>query len=84
MVKRGLLDKCKGGPLFWIDTADSQPCIGTGGIAAWQLTAHGGCRGLVMCGLVMRDGWDESRSCIGTGRTAAWQLTAHGAFGICL
>lgn len=41
MVKRGLLDKCRNGPLFWIDTADSQPCIGTGGIAAWQLTAHG-------------------------------------------
>jgi hypothetical protein len=41
MVKRGLLDRCKRGPLFWVDTADSQPCIGTGGIAAWQLTAHG-------------------------------------------
>lgn len=41
MVKRGLLDKCKNGPLYWIDTADSQPCIGTGGIVAWQLTAHG-------------------------------------------
>ncbi len=24
-----------------IDTADSQPCIGTGGIVAWQLTAFG-------------------------------------------
>jgi hypothetical protein len=27
--------------LYWLDTADSQPCIGTGGIAAWQLTAFG-------------------------------------------
>lgn len=41
LVKRGLLDACKQGPLYWLDTADSQPCIGTGGIAAWQLTAHG-------------------------------------------
>lgn len=41
LVKRGLLDKCKQGPLYWLDTADSAPCIGTGGIAAWQLTAHG-------------------------------------------
>lgn len=41
LVKRGLLDKCKEGPLYWLDTADSEPCIGTGGIAAWQLTAHG-------------------------------------------
>eukprot|EP00879_Flechtneria_rotunda_P015655 GHRR01016377.1.p1 GENE.GHRR01016377.1~~GHRR01016377.1.p1 ORF type:complete len:309 (+),score=85.20 GHRR01016377.1:574-1500(+) len=41
LVKHGLLDKCKEGPLYWLDTADSQPCIGTGGIAAWQLIAHG-------------------------------------------
>jgi hypothetical protein len=41
MVKRGMLDHCKNGPLYWIDTADSQPCIGTGGIAAWQMTAYG-------------------------------------------
>lgn len=41
LVKHGMLDKCKEGPLYWLDTADSQPCIGTGGIAAWQLTAHG-------------------------------------------
>eukprot|EP00951_Prasinocladus_malaysianus_P025671 scaffold225803_cov38-Prasinocladus_malaysianus.AAC.1 len=30
LVKRGLLDHLKTGPLFWMDTADSQPCIGTG------------------------------------------------------
>eukprot|EP00775_Hariotina_reticulata_P001518 gene1518-1855_t len=41
LVKHGYLDKCKEGPLYWLDTADSQPCIGTGGIAAWQLTAFG-------------------------------------------
>lgn len=41
MVDRGMLEVCKAGPLYWIDTADSQPCIGTGGIAAWTLTAFG-------------------------------------------
>jgi hypothetical protein len=41
LVKQGHLDRLKGGPLYWVDTADSQPCIGTGGIACWQLTAHG-------------------------------------------
>lgn len=41
LVKRGYLDRLKDGPLYWVDTADSQPCIGTGGIACWQLTAFG-------------------------------------------
>eukprot|EP00897_Mesotaenium_endlicherianum_P008431 jgi/Mesen1/7616/ME000004S07886 len=41
MVKEGLLDKLKPGPLFWVDTADKQPCIGTGGMAAWKLRASG-------------------------------------------
>ena len=36
-----MLAECQGGPLYWVDTADSQPCIGTGGIAAWTLTAYG-------------------------------------------
>jgi len=39
LVKHGYLDKSKEGPLYWLDTADSQPCPGTGGIVAWQLTA---------------------------------------------
>lgn len=26
---------------FWIDTADKQPCIGTGGMIAWRLRATG-------------------------------------------
>lgn len=26
---------------FWIDTADKQPCIGTGGMIAWKLRATG-------------------------------------------
>ncbi|KMZ75955.1 Acetylornithine deacetylase or succinyl-diaminopimelate desuccinylase [Zostera marina] len=41
LVKEGLLDKLRDGPLFWIDTADKQPCIGTGGMIAWKLEAIG-------------------------------------------
>uniref|UniRef100_A0A1D1YR29 Acetylornithine deacetylase n=1 Tax=Anthurium amnicola TaxID=1678845 RepID=A0A1D1YR29_9ARAE len=41
LVKDGLLDKLKEGPLFWIDTADKQPCIGTGGMISWRLKATG-------------------------------------------
>ncbi|KAJ0111940.1 hypothetical protein Patl1_03482 [Pistacia atlantica] len=41
LVKDGLLDKLKGGPLYWIDTADKQPCIGTGGIIPWKLHVTG-------------------------------------------
>lgn len=41
LVKDGLLDKLKQGPLFWIDTADKQPCIGTGGSIPWKLHVTG-------------------------------------------
>ena len=41
LVKAGELDKLKSGPIFWVDVADKRPCIGTGGIAAWTLRAHG-------------------------------------------
>nr|XP_016456801.1 PREDICTED: acetylornithine deacetylase-like [Nicotiana tabacum] len=41
LVKGGLLDKLKQGPLFWIDTADKQPCIGTGGSIPWKLHVTG-------------------------------------------
>ncbi|KAK4368722.1 hypothetical protein RND71_012514 [Anisodus tanguticus] len=41
LVKDGLLDKLKQGPLFWIDTADKQPCIGTGGSIPWKLHITG-------------------------------------------
>ena len=40
-MKRGKLRHLLPGPLYWVDTADSQPCIGTGGIVAWSLTAYG-------------------------------------------
>ncbi|KAH6790732.1 Peptidase M20/M25/M40 family protein [Perilla frutescens var. frutescens] len=41
LVKDGLLNNLKEGPLFWIDTADKQPCIGTGGMIPWKLNATG-------------------------------------------
>ncbi|XP_042493614.1 acetylornithine deacetylase-like [Macadamia integrifolia] len=41
LVKHGLLNKLKQGPLYWIDTADKQPCIGTGGMIAWKLKTTG-------------------------------------------
>ncbi|OIW10884.1 hypothetical protein TanjilG_27830 [Lupinus angustifolius] len=41
LVKDGLLDNLKQGPLFWVDTADKQPCIGTGGMIPWKLHVTG-------------------------------------------
>eukprot|EP00232_Nephroselmis_pyriformis_P025346 CAMPEP_0182864058 /NCGR_PEP_ID=MMETSP0034_2-20130328/6975_1 /TAXON_ID=156128 /ORGANISM="Nephroselmis pyriformis, Strain CCMP717" /LENGTH=438 /DNA_ID=CAMNT_0024996305 /DNA_START=45 /DNA_END=1358 /DNA_ORIENTATION=- len=44
LVKRneaGVMSRLKPGPLFWVDTADKQPCIGTGGVSSWTLTAKG-------------------------------------------
>ncbi|KAL6279680.1 hypothetical protein ACE6H2_016561 [Prunus campanulata] len=41
LVKDGLLNQLKKGPLFWIDTADKQPCIGTGGMIPWKLHVTG-------------------------------------------
>lgn len=41
LVKEGYVDVLKRGPLFWIDSADSQPCIGTAGMAQWKLEFHG-------------------------------------------
>ncbi|KAE9613098.1 hypothetical protein Lal_00027698 [Lupinus albus] len=41
LVKDALLDNLKQGPLFWVDTADKQPCIGTGGMIPWKLHVTG-------------------------------------------
>ncbi|XP_004511787.1 acetylornithine deacetylase [Cicer arietinum] len=41
LVQDGLLSKLKDGPLFWIDTADKQPCVGTGGMIPWKLHVTG-------------------------------------------
>ena len=41
LVKEGKLDHLKGGPLYWLDSADFGPTIGTGGMATWKLTVEG-------------------------------------------
>ena len=41
LAAEGYMDALKKGPLFWIDAADSQPCIGTSGLGAWELKAVG-------------------------------------------
>jgi acetylornithine deacetylase len=41
LVAEGELERLKTGPLFWCDVADTKPCIGTGGVAAWTLRARG-------------------------------------------
>lgn len=37
----GELDRLKNGPVFWLDAADKQPNIGSGGVIQWRLTAYG-------------------------------------------
>lgn len=41
LVDAGRLDFLKGGPIFWVDSADSEPCIGTAGAITWTLRAKG-------------------------------------------
>jgi len=41
LVKAGLLDHIKDGPLLWCDSADSQPCIGTAAAIQWTLKFTG-------------------------------------------
>ena len=41
LLKHGHLKDIANGPVFWVDSADSQPCIGTGGVTSWKLTAAG-------------------------------------------
>jgi acetylornithine deacetylase len=41
LVKEGKLDHLKTGPLYWLDSADFGPTIGTGGMATWKLTVEG-------------------------------------------
>jgi acetylornithine deacetylase len=37
----GYIDELKAGPVFWIDSADTQPCVGTAGNLQWKLTTTG-------------------------------------------
>lgn len=41
LEKEGYMDECKNGPVFWIDSADSQPCIGTAGNIQWKMEVTG-------------------------------------------
>jgi len=41
MEKEGELDKLKNGPLFWVDSANFGPTLGTAGMACWKVTVHG-------------------------------------------
>ncbi|MHC4821914.1 MAG: M20/M25/M40 family metallo-hydrolase, partial [Planctomycetota bacterium] len=41
LVKQEELARCKNGPVYWLDSADIHPTIGTGGMAPWQITVRG-------------------------------------------
>ena len=41
LEKTGYMEILHRGPVFWVDSADSEPCIGTAGIIQWQLTISG-------------------------------------------
>ena len=41
VLKAGYLDGIKDGPVFWIDSADSEPCIGTAAAIQWAIRAEG-------------------------------------------
>jgi acetylornithine deacetylase len=41
LAHEGYMESLKNGPVFWVDAADSQPCIGTCGSAQWELKSHG-------------------------------------------
>ena len=41
LVKHGKLDHLKDGPIIWVDSADSQPCVGTASSITWHLRANG-------------------------------------------
>jgi acetylornithine deacetylase len=41
LVKEGKLAHLKAGPLYWLDSANFGPTIGTGGMATWRLVVEG-------------------------------------------
>lgn len=41
LLRDGKLDDLKNGPLYWVDTSDSQPCLGCASAAMWTLTCTG-------------------------------------------
>jgi len=40
-VNAGKLDEVKRGPVYWVDSADSQPCCGTSGMLGWSVKCTG-------------------------------------------
>ncbi len=41
VVSSGHMDALQGGPIYWLDSADFGPTVGTGGVAMWELTVDG-------------------------------------------
>jgi len=41
LMQNGELARLKNGPVYWVDSADKQPTIGTGGCVQWSLVATG-------------------------------------------
>jgi len=41
LVAASKLEFLKGGPIVWVDSADSEPCIGTAGAMTWKLRVDG-------------------------------------------
>jgi len=41
MERRGELKELHNGPLFWVDSADFGPTLGTGGMFPWEVTVKG-------------------------------------------
>jgi acetylornithine deacetylase len=41
LVRRGRLEHLKSGPVYWLDSADTQPSIGTGGGIGWRIDVEG-------------------------------------------
>ena len=80
LVKRGELDALKRGPLYWVDVAESRPCIGTGGIAAWTLRASGKLGHSGMPHQSIKEEWEKVLATIATQRATTDHPDAHAFF----
>lgn len=43
LMQEGELEIVRNGPVVWLDCADMQPNVGSGGLAQWKLVAKGKC-----------------------------------------
>ena len=41
LLKDGKLDHLKDGPVYWVDSADVHPCLGTASASMWTLKCRG-------------------------------------------